>query len=61
MTAILQTVFPDMAAIGPLLAGIPEAVGLLAAGIGLAAVAVILRWVLTKAEREHKDNTLTGK
>lgn len=45
-----------IAAIEPLLFGIPESVGLLAFGIGLTATAVIIRWVLGRGDVEKTED-----
>jgi hypothetical protein len=37
----------------PLLLGIPESVGLLAFGVGLATAAVIIRWFLSRGDAER--------
>mgnify|MGYP003429214776 CR=1 len=39
-------------AVGPLLAAVPESVGLLAFGIGLISAAGILRWVFSRSDEQ---------
>ena len=51
MTMLFGIESLDIAA-GPLLAAVPESVGLLAFGIGLISVAGILRWVLGRRDEQ---------
>ena len=45
----------DLAAAETLLVSIPESLGLLAFGIGLVAVAVLIRWFLGRGESQKGD------
>ena len=46
----------DIAAAGPLMLGISEAVGLLALSIGLIALARVLRWVFEKFDVDESGD-----
>lgn len=42
----------DIAAVGPLLASVPESAGVLAFGVGLISFAGIIRWVFKRRDDE---------
>lgn len=45
----------DVAAAGPLLAGMPESAGVLAFGVGLISFAGIMRWVFKRRDGEKSS------
>lgn len=56
MTVVVEIL--DIATIKTLLVGIPESIGLLIFGIGLAATAILIRWLLGRDDTEKTEEEL---
>ncbi len=56
MVIVFETL--DMAAVEPLLLGMPESFGVLLFGIGLVTIAMLLRWILGRGDDEKGEDEI---